>query len=108
MAKKRLGGDPDSYEAQATDWISIVALTIAKAKEATGSALRDNVRKISQGDGVRVYSAVEGLKLLADGKDINYEGASGPCDFTDIGDIKDCKFRFQMVQGGKFKLVSVL
>jgi branched-chain amino acid transport system substrate-binding protein len=108
MAKKRLGGDPDSYEAQATDWISMVALTIAKAKEATGSALRDNVRKISQGDGVKVYSAVEGLKLLADGKDINYEGASGPCDFTDIGDIKDCKFRFQVVQGGKFKLVSVL
>ena len=31
-AVKRLGiAAPDSYEAQATDWISIVALTIAKA-----------------------------------------------------------------------------
>jgi ABC-type branched-subunit amino acid transport system substrate-binding protein len=107
LAKKRLGGDPDSYEAQATDWISLVALTIAKAREATGTALRDNVRKISQGGGTKVYSAVEGMKLLADGKEINYEGASGPCDFTDIGDIKDCKFRFQVVESGKFKLVSV-
>ena len=37
--------------------------------------------KISQGDGQKVYSAVEGLKLLAEGKEINYEGASGPLDF---------------------------
>lgn len=107
LAKQRLGADLDSYEAQATDWISLVALTIAKAKEATGTALRDNIRTISQGDGVKVYSAVEGLKLLADGKSINYEGASGPCDFTDIGDIKDCKFRYQIVEGGKFKFLAV-
>ena len=43
----------------------------------------------------------------AGGKEINYEGASGPCDFTDIGDIKDCKFRFQGVENGKFKLLEV-
>jgi len=107
LARKRLGNDPDSYEAQATDWISLVVLTIAKAKEASGTALRDTVRKISQGDGTKVYSAVEGLKLLAAGKEINYEGASGPCDFTEIGDIRDCKFRYQVAEDGKFKLVSV-
>jgi hypothetical protein len=65
------------------------------------------VRLISQGEGTKVYSAVDGLKLLAEGREINYEGASGPCDFTDIGDIRDCKFRFQIVSGGKFKLVTV-
>jgi len=108
LAAKRLGiSDPDSYESQATDWISLVLLTIAKAKEATGAALRDNVRKISQGQGTKVYSAVEGLKALAGGKEINYEGASGPCDFTDIGDIIDCKFRYNKVAGGKFVLLKV-
>ena len=77
LAAKRLGiAEPDSYECQATDWVSLVVLTIAKAKEATGQALRDNVRKISQGGGQKVYSAVEGLKLLAEGKEINYEGAA--------------------------------
>jgi len=107
-AAKRLGiADPDSYETQATDWISLVCLTIAKAKEATGTALRENVRKISQGSGMKVYTAVDGLKALADGKEINYEGASGPCDFTDIGDILDCKFRYMQVTGGKFKFLKV-
>jgi ABC-type branched-subunit amino acid transport system substrate-binding protein len=109
LAAKRLGiADPDSYETQATDWISLVCLTIAKAKKATGTALRDNVRKISQGPGRKVYSAIEGLKVLAAGQEINYEGASGPCDFTDIGDIIDCKFRYQQVVGGKSKFLKIV
>lgn len=108
LAKRRLGGEPDSYEAQATDWISIVALTIARAKEATGTALRDNVRKVTQGAGIKVYSATEGLEALAAGTEIDYDGASGPCDFTDTGDILDCRFRYQVVEGGKFKFISIV
>src|SRR3954451_15392979 len=49
LAEKRLSLEPDSYETQATDWISLVILTIARAREASGTALRDNVRKIAQG-----------------------------------------------------------
>jgi ABC-type branched-subunit amino acid transport system substrate-binding protein len=108
LATQRLGFEPDSYEAQATDWASLVILTAAKAKTATGTALRDNVRKISQGDGQKVYGAVEGLKLIADGKEINYEGASGPCDFTDIGDIQGCRFRYMEVVDGKLKFLKIV
>ncbi len=107
-AVKRLGiATPDSYEAQATDWISIVSLTIAKAGQATGIAIRDNVRKITNSDGMVVYTAVEGLAALKQGKDIKYSGASGPCTFTDIGDISDCKFRFNRVDNGAFKFIEV-
>jgi ABC-type branched-subunit amino acid transport system substrate-binding protein len=108
-AVKRLNeAAPDSYEAQATDWISIVALTIARAKEATGTALRDNVRKITNSDGEKVYTAVDGLAALKAGKEIKYEGAGGPCVFTDIGDITDCKFRFTQADNGAFKLLEVV
>ena len=109
LAAKRIGiPEPDSYEAQATDWISLVVLAIAKAKEATGTAMKDAVRKISQGSGKKVYSAVEGLKALAAGGEINYEGASGPCDFTDIGDILDCKFRYNKIDKGRPTFVKVV
>ena len=109
LLAERLGiPEPDAYEAQANDWASLVILTVAKAKEATGTALKDNVRKISQGAGQKVYSAVEGLKLLAEGKEINYEGASGPCDFTDIGDIQGCRFRYMEVVEGKLKFLRVV
>jgi len=107
-AQRRGMAEPDAYEAQATDWASLVILTVAKAKEATGTALKDNVRKISQGGGQKVYSAVEGLKALAEGKEINYEGASGPCDFTDIGDIQGCRFRYMEVVDGKLKFLRIV
>jgi ABC-type branched-subunit amino acid transport system substrate-binding protein len=105
---KRLGiAAPDSYEAQATDWISIVALTIAKAGEANGTALRDTVRKVTNSDGERVYTAVDGLAALKQGKEIKYSGASGPCTFTDIGDISDCKFRYNHVEKGALTFLEV-
>ena len=107
-AVKLLGvKEPDSYETQAVDWMSLVGLAIAHAKEATGTAIRDHVRRISQGSGTKVYTAVDGLALLAKGEAINYEGASGPCDFTDIGDIIDCKFRYQQVKNGALVFLKV-
>jgi ABC-type branched-subunit amino acid transport system substrate-binding protein len=107
-AAKRLGiATPDSYEAQATDWISIVALTVAKAGDATGTAIRDTVRKITNSDGAKVYTAVDGLAALKQGKEIKYSGASGPCTFTDIGDISDCKFRYNHVENGALRYLEV-
>ena len=109
LTADRLGQkEIDGYVAQASDWASLTVLTFAKAKEMTGTALKDNVRKISQGDGVKVYSALEGLKALAAGKEINYEGASGPCDFNEIGDISKCRFRFSQVKQGKLEFMKIV
>ncbi len=104
-----LGNDDlDPYSCQTHDHISLVALAIAHAKgEATGTGIRDHVRKISQGGGARVDSAAEGLKLLAQGKEINFDGASGPCDFNEIGDILDTKFRYEQAEKGRFKLLKI-
>jgi branched-chain amino acid transport system substrate-binding protein len=104
-----LGNDDlDPYSCQTHDHISLVALAIAHAKgESTGTAIRDHVRKISQGGGARVDSAVDGLKRLAQGKEINFDGASGPCDFNEIGDILDTKFRYEQAEKGKFKLLKI-
>ena len=107
---KALGNeDLDPYSCQCHDHISLVLLAIAHAKgEATGTTIKDHVRSISQGNGQKVDSAVDGLKLLAQGKAINYEGASGPCDFTEIGDILDCKIKYEQARGGKFKFVKLI
>jgi ABC-type branched-subunit amino acid transport system substrate-binding protein len=99
--------DLDPYSCQTHDHISLVCLAIAKAHEPTGTAIKDTVRKISQGGGTKVDNAVDGLKLLAQGKDVNYEGASGPCEFTEIGDIIDTKFRYEQAEKGKFKLLKI-
>jgi branched-chain amino acid transport system substrate-binding protein len=100
--------DLDPYSCQTHDHVSLVCLAIAHAKgEATGTAIKDHVRKISQGGGTKVESAVDGLKLLAQGKQIDYDGASGPCEFNEIGDILDTKFRYEQADKGKFKLLKI-
>ena len=97
----------DPYSAQTYDHINLVLLAIAKAGEASGTAIKDNVRKISQGNGTPVDNALAGLKLIAEGKDVNYEGASGPCDFDAKGDILTVKFKYEQVKGGKLNFIKI-
>ena len=105
--KAILGVEPDPYSCQVYDHVSLVALSIAAAGEASGAAIHDAVRRVSQGDGQPVSNAVDGLKLIATGKAVNYDGASGPCDFLPSGDIATCKFRFEVAEKGKYRLLSI-
>jgi branched-chain amino acid transport system substrate-binding protein len=99
---------PDPYTTQVYDHINLVLLAIALAGEASGTAIKDNVRKVSQAPGgAKIDNALDGLKAVAAKQAIDYDGASGPCDFTDIGDIVDCKFRYEQVQAGKIALVRI-
>ncbi|HYX01281.1 MAG TPA: ABC transporter substrate-binding protein [Reyranella sp.] len=106
---KALSGltNPDPYTSQVYDHINMVLLSIAVAKEASGVAIKDNIRKVTQGGGKSVDNAVDGLKAIAAGEKVDYTGASGPCDFDDKGDILDCKFRYEQIKSGKFTLVKV-
>jgi branched-chain amino acid transport system substrate-binding protein len=108
LAKVLGSDDLDPYSCQCHDQASLVLLAIGHAKgEATGTAVRDNLRRISQGGGTRVESAAEGLKLLAQGKPVNFEGASGPCHFNEIGDILDTRFRYERADKGKFTVLRI-
>jgi branched-chain amino acid transport system substrate-binding protein len=55
-----------------------------------------------------VYSFADGAKLLGEGKKINYEGASGSCDFDPIGDILSAPFSVQQVRKGKSEPVTII
>ncbi|MEQ9812992.1 MAG: ABC transporter substrate-binding protein [Azospirillaceae bacterium] len=90
----------DPYSAQTYDHASLCILAAAAAGDASGEAIRDAVRTISQGDGEAVDNAVDGLEILAAGGAINYTGAGGPCDFTEIGDITGTQFLIKRVEGG--------
>lgn len=91
----------DPYSAQTYDHANLAILSMAAAGSAAGSDMRGAVRTISQGDGAAVDNAVDGLAILADGGAVNYNGASGPCDFTDIGDITGTQFLFKQVRDGQ-------
>ncbi len=99
---------PDPYTAQVYDQVNLILLAIAQAGEASGTAIRDTVRAVSQAPGGRVVeSAPEGLQAIAAKQPIAYQGASGPCKFTERGDIQDSKFRYEQVRDGKIVLLKI-
>jgi len=107
---KRLIGvtNPDPYTAQAYDHANLVLMAIAAAGDASGTAIRDTIRKASKNvGGTKADNALDGLKLIAAKQPVDYDGASGPCDFTDIGDIADCRFRYEQVKAGKLTLIKI-
>ncbi len=99
--------NPDPYTCQVYDHVNMVLMSIAVAKTATGEAIKDNIRKVTQGGGKSVDNAVDGIKEIAAGGKVDYSGASGPCDFDAKGDILDCKFRYEQIKAGKFTLVKL-
>jgi branched-chain amino acid transport system substrate-binding protein len=105
----RLAGveTPDTYSCQVYDQLNLVAMALGLGRGDTGSVVKANIRSVSQGGGERVDNAVDGLKLIAAGRKVDYDGASGPCDFTEIGDVSDAKFRYEEVRGGKITLIKI-
>jgi branched-chain amino acid transport system substrate-binding protein len=101
--------DQSPYAPQAWDQMTLVALALAVGRgDASGTVIKDNLRNVSNPPGTVVYSFAEGAKLLGEGKKINYEGASGSCDFDAIGDILSAPFSVQQVRKGKSELVTII
>jgi hypothetical protein len=71
----------------------------------SGAEIRDAMRAINDPTGEPVGGGPQGflraLQIMAAGRKIDYQGASGPCDFDEHGDIVAQLARFQ-VQGGRF------
>lgn len=78
-------GDNTQFAPQVYD----CAVTIALAAETAGSAdaeeFKEEVVDVTK-DGTECTSFEECKGLLDDGEDIDYQGVSGPLDFTDVGE----------------------
>jgi branched-chain amino acid transport system substrate-binding protein len=114
QAYKRLVGKMkvealDAYTCQVYDHINLVALALTRgSSEASGTTIRDNVKQVSHdAQGKVVDSAVDGMKVLAAGGRVNYDGASGPLEFADNGDVKGVFFRYEQIKAGKIIVTKV-
>jgi branched-chain amino acid transport system substrate-binding protein len=101
--------DKNPYAPQAWDHMTMVGLALAAGKgEVSGTAVKDNLRAIANPPGAAVTSYEDGARLLRDGKKINYEGASGSCDFDAQGDILSRPFGVYQVRKGKIEQVTII
>ena len=101
--------DKNPYAPQSWDHMTLVGLALAAHRgDVSGTAIKDTLRTISNPPGTAVTSYEDGARLLAEGKKINYEGASGSCDFDAIGDILSRPFGAYQVRKGKIEQVATI
>ncbi|WP_084956508.1 ABC transporter substrate-binding protein [Thermoactinospora rubra] len=87
--KKLLEINPDlkdfSYAPESYDAANLVALAAEAAKSDAGTDIAAKLIEVSK-DGEKCTDFKSCVELLKAGKDINYEGVSGPVEFNEVGD----------------------
>jgi ABC-type branched-subunit amino acid transport system substrate-binding protein len=92
-----------TYDAQNFDAVVLLALAAAAAGSSDPADIAANLQAVSgpPGDKYTYEQMSEALQALADGEDIDYEGASGPIDFDDNGDPASANYATWSYTGGK-------
>ncbi len=74
-----------SYAPESYDAAIIIALAAQAAGNDSGLAIGDNIKQVTA-EGEKCTTYQQCIDLLKDGKDIDYDGQSGPIDLNDVGD----------------------
>ncbi len=91
------------YTGESYDAAALIVLAIQAGGSADRASIAKNVMAVANGPGKKIYPGQlkKALDLLAKGKAVDYEGATGVT-FTDVGEAFG-SFLEKEVKGGKFK-----
>lgn len=100
---------PLPYIDTAYDATYLLALAIEKAGTTEGAQVRDALRSIANPPGEQILPGewAKAKRLLAEGADIDYVGASGSQDLDDAGDVPGT-FGIWTVQKGEIKTLRIV
>mgnify|MGYP001270272564 CR=1 FL=1 len=92
-----------TYAPQAYDAAFLLALAIEKNGSASRDGLAAALREVASAPGEKILPGewAKAKELIAAGTDIDYEGAGGPLDFDEAGDVDGIIVELA-VEGGKF------
>jgi ABC-type branched-subunit amino acid transport system substrate-binding protein len=82
------GESPGVFTSQSYDSVAIQILANAAAGENDGTAVRDQMRRVANPEGMTVTpdNLIEGVEAAANGEEVNYQGASSATNFDENGD----------------------
>ncbi|OED44194.1 hypothetical protein AB833_02220 [Chromatiales bacterium (ex Bugula neritina AB1)] len=101
-------GSDKPFVDQSYDATMLIALAIEKAGSVDRTKVRDALREVANAPGEQIGPGEwkKAVALLADGKDINYEGVSGSHEFDENGDVAGFIGKF-VVDGDSYKQTAI-
>ncbi len=96
-----------SYGPQSYDAMMIIALAAIAAGSDNGEAIGGEIINVTR-EGTQCATFEECATLLADGEDIDYEGASGPTDMNDTGSPASGTIGINEYTGNKYEQIDTV
>lgn len=104
--KEATGQDIGAFVPHSYDAAALVAIAAEAAKDATGEGIKSKIREVANAPGQEVSDVCEAIKLVKEGKDIDYQGASGNVDLDEYGDVKGSYDVWEVQPDGKIKVID--
>jgi hypothetical protein len=98
-------GEPGTFAAEGYDSVNQLALAFDAHGAVERQAIPEQLRKISNPPGTKVTTFAEGKKELANGNDINYNGADNPQNFDKNGNVVG-PFSILQAKGGTWESIK--
>jgi neutral amino acid transport system substrate-binding protein len=104
--KEATGQDLGAFVPHSYDAAALVAIAAEAAQDATGEGIKSKIREVANPPGQEVSDVCEAIKLVKEGKKINYQGASGNVDLDEYGDVKGSYDVWEVQPDGKIKVID--
>lgn len=104
--KQKTGKEVTAYVPHSWDAAILQMLAAQAAGANTGEGIQAKIREVANAPGTEVTDPCEALALLKEGKDINYQGASGNVDIDENGDVVGNYDVWTVEPDGKLKIVD--
>jgi neutral amino acid transport system substrate-binding protein len=98
----------DAFVPPTWDAASLIVLAAQAATSNQGEQIKAKLRDVANPPGQTVTDVCQGLKLLREGKEINYEGASGKVDIDKNGDVLGNYDVWTVDEQGKIRTIDLL
>ncbi|NEQ98317.1 MAG: ABC transporter substrate-binding protein [Cyanothece sp. SIO2G6] len=79
--------DPGVFDPNTWDAAAVLVLAAEAAQSTNGADIKAKVAEVANTPGTEVTDVCEGLALVRNGEDINYQGASSTIEFDPQGDV---------------------
>jgi neutral amino acid transport system substrate-binding protein len=104
--QEKTGKEITAYIPHTWDATILLMLAAEAAKTNTGEGIKTKIREVAGGTGVEVTDPCEAMKLIKEGKDINFQGASGNVDIDEAGDVVGSYDVWTVEPDGSLKVID--